>query len=263
MRLNIIRKFFFGLLVWSLSVTVQAQEEKILFPCDLFGSHLATNDLFVYDEGLVLREAKRYYAQIMMPFSKLIKKHLARLEKMEIQVVAPSHGPIHDKPETIIDSYREWVMGEPKNTVVLPYVSMHGSTRLMVERLMEDLVSRGVRVEPFNMAEADPGKLAMALVDAATVVFGTPTVLGGPHPKVVYAAYLAGALRPKTRFMSAVCSYGWGGKAIDQLKGLTENLKAEFIEPVLIKGAPSGGNFEAVESLAVAIEEKHATAGLK
>ena len=89
---------------------------------------------------------------------------------------------------------------------------MHGSTVKMVEHLTNALISRGVMVRPFNLTRTDIGELALSLVDAATVVIATPTVLFGPHPQIVYATYLANMLRPKTRYASVIGSYGWGGK---------------------------------------------------
>ncbi|MFC1942704.1 FprA family A-type flavoprotein [Chloroflexota bacterium] len=202
---------------WPETMLTYLREDKILLPCDLFGSHLATTDLYVTDESKIYEAAKRYYAEIMMPFRTNIEKHLEKLKDYQIDIIAPSHGPIHAHPEFIINAYRQWVLDPPKNTVVLPYVSMHGSTRLMVEYFVESLVQRGVSVEQFDLATVDIGKLAMSLVDAATVVLGVPTVLVGAHPKVAYAAFLANALRPKARFASIIGSYGWGSKAKEQI----------------------------------------------
>jgi flavorubredoxin len=97
----------------------------------------------------------------------------------------------------------------------------------------------------------------MALVDAATVVVGVPTVLVGPHPLAAYATLLANALRPKAKFLSIIGSYGWGGKTVETLAGMIPNLKVELLEPVLCKGVPSGADFEALDKLASAIAEKH------
>ena len=146
--------------------------------------------------------------------------------------------------------------------VALPFVSMHDSTRQMVDRLIDGLTARGVTVERFNLADADIGKLAMSLVDAATLVLGAPTVLVGPHPKAVYAAYLANALRPKTKFAAMIGSYGWATKAVETVTGMLTNLKVELLPPVIIKGAPRAADFEALDQLADAIAEKHRAAGL-
>ena len=242
---------------WPETMLTYLREDRILFPCDFFGSHLATSDLYATEEARVYEAAKRYYAEIMMPFRKAIEKNLQKLEGYEIELIAPSHGPIYHRPEFILKAYRDWVFGPPKNIVILPYISMHGSTRKMVEYFVEALIEKGVGVKQFNLAATDIGELAMALVDAATLVVGTPMVLTGAHPNVVYAAYLANALRPKLQFASIIGSYGWGGKMVDQLVGMLSNLKVEILEPVIAKGFPRGEDFEALDRLAAIIAEKH------
>jgi flavorubredoxin len=114
-----------------------------------------------------------------------------------------------------------------------------------------------VTVKQFDLTVTDLGKLAMSLVDAATVVIGTPTVLAGPHPNAVYAAFLANALRPNLKFASIIGSYGWGGKTLEQLTALLPNLKVELLEPVLIKGYPREADFKALDNLVEAIAQKH------
>ena len=242
---------------WPETMLTYLREDKILFPCDLFGSHLATNEPYVTDEGQGYETAKRYFAEIMMPFRPNIQKHLERLKGYKIDIIAPSHGPMHNKPELILKAYHSWVFDEPKNIVVLPYISMHGSTQKMVEYFVEALTQRGVGVKQFDLTVTDIGKLAMALVDAATVVVGTPTVLAGPHPNVISAVFLANALRPRIRFVSIIGSYGWGGKTVEQLQAMLPNLKVEILEPVLCKGYPREADFKALDKLATTIAQKH------
>jgi flavorubredoxin len=218
---------------------------------------MATTDLYVTDEGRVYEAAKRYYAEIMMPFRKIIQKNLEKVRQYEISLIAPSHGPMYGRPEFILEAYHDWVFSDPKNIVVLPYISMHGSTLAMVDHLVEALVEEGVTVEQFDLAATDIGKLAMALVDAATIVIGSPTVLTGAHPNIVYATYLANALRPKVKFVSIIGSYGWGGKMVEQLAGMIPNLKVEILDPVVVKGHPSDEDFVALNKLAATIAEKH------
>jgi flavorubredoxin len=242
---------------WPETMVSYLREDQILFSCDFFGSHLAASELYVRDEDRVYEAAKRYYAEIMMPFRKIIQKNLERLKSYKINFIAPSHGPVYDKPEFIIDAYEDWISENPKNVVVLAYVSMHGSTGKMVEYLVSALTERGVTVYQFNLAATDIGKLAISLVDAATIVVGTPTVHVGPHPGVVYAVYLADALRPKLKFASIIGSYGWASKAAEQIIGLIPNLKVELLTPVLCKGYPREADFQALDNLAEAIAQKH------
>lgn len=242
---------------WPETLGTYLQEDKILFPCDFFGSHLATSGLFMDDEAVVYEAAKRYYAEIMMPFRTPIRKNLEKIKELQIDMIAPSHGPIYDRPEFIIDAYKDWVSDRVKNEVVLPYISMHDSTRKMVEHFVDALIERGITVKQFNLGVTDIGKLAMSLVDAATVVFGSPTVLAGAHPEVAYAAILANALKPKTKFASIIGSYGWGGRMVEQLTGLISNLKVEILTPVIAKGHPKDDDFVALDKLADEILAKH------
>ena len=242
---------------WPETMFTYLREDRILFPCDFLGSHLATSDLFVTDESKVYEAAKRYYAEIMMPFRTTIRKNLEKIKDLEIDIIAPSHGPLYDNPEFILNAYRDWSSEKVKNEVVIPYISMHGSTKIMIDYFVDALIKRGITVKPFNLTETDTGELAMALVDTATVVVGTPTVLTGAHPNVVYAVYLLNALRPKVKFVSIIGSYGWGGKMVEQITEMLTNLKIEILDPVIVKGLPEREDFEALDRLADEIKEKH------
>lgn len=247
---------------WPETMSTYVPEDRILFSCDFFGAHLATSSLFVDDEATVYEAAKRYYAEIMMPFRKQINANLAKLDNLDIEVIAPSHGPVYDKPEFIVDAYKDWVSDSVRNKVVVPYVSMHGSTEKMVSHLVDALIDRDISVVQFELSTVDLGKLAIALVDAATVVVGSPTVLAGAHPAAVYAAFMTNAIRPKIKFASVIGSFGWGGKTVEQLTGLMPNLNVEILEPVLIKGAPKEADFAALDRLADEILAKHKKAGI-
>ncbi|WP_292491957.1 FprA family A-type flavoprotein [Methanoculleus sp. 10] len=247
---------------WPETMLSYLREDRILFSCDLFGSHYATSSLYVPNEGVIYESAKRYYAEIMMPFRSSIKGHLAKLATRDIDVIAPSHGPAYERPAFIMDAYRDWTGDAVKNMVVLPYVSMHGSTRAMVDHFVDALMQRGIPVQPFNLTKTDTGDLAKALVDAATVVIGSPTVIFGPHPQAVYAAYLANLLRPKTRYATVIGSYGWGGKTVDTVKDMLGRLKVEFLEPVYVRGHPKEADFAALDRLADEIRKKHEEAGI-
>src|SRR4030066_788457 len=134
---------------------------------------------------------------------------------------------------------------------------MHGSTAKLATYFVNALIERKISVKPFNLTRTDIGHLAMALVDAATIVIASPTVLVGPHPLVVYAVYLVNALRPKLRFASVIGSYGWGGRMLEQIKGMMTNLKGEFIEPLIVKGYPREEDFKSLDKLADEIPKKH------
>jgi flavorubredoxin len=242
---------------WPETMVSYLHEDKILFTCDLFGSHLATSELYCKDEWRVCEAAKRYYAEVMMPFRANIKKHLEKLLKYNIEIIAPSHGPLYNNIQCITKSHEDWVSDTVKNEVIIPYVTMHGSTQLMVDYLTDLLSAKGIKVEKFDLTVTDLGKLAISLVDAATMIIGSPTVLTGAHPIVISAAFLANALRPKLKFISIIGSYGWGGKMIEDIQKTIPNLKVQLLEPVLVKGKPDEQAYKAIERLADEIAMKH------
>jgi flavorubredoxin len=247
---------------WPETMCTFLREQKILFSCDFFGSHLATSELYSGDGRGTVEAAKRYYAEIMMPFRKIIQKNLEKVGSRPVEIIAPSHGPIHDRPAWVIDAYRDWVSDSVRNIAVIPYVSMHGSTEAMIRHLVESLTERGVEVHLFSLPVTDIGRLAIALVDAASLVLGTPTVHAGLHPLASQAVALANLLRPKLRFATVVGSFGWSSRAVEQVAGSIPNLKVEILTPVLARGYPREQDFLALENLAETILRKHREIGV-
>lgn len=237
---------------WPDTMCTYIAEDKILFSCDFFGSHVAGSDLFATNEALVEDAAKRYYAEIMMPFRSFIRQHLEKLAPLQIDFIAPSHGPVYSRPAFILDLYKEWASDVAKKEVVIAYVSMYDNTTKMVDYLTDRLMEKGLSVKRFNMVGVDTGQFTKALVDASTVVFATPTVLTGPHPSVVTGIYLLHVLKAKTKFVAVVNSYGWSGNLADRIKDMLPKLKAQlrYLDPVLVKGLPKENDYKALDRLA-------------
>ena len=235
---------------WPETMSTYLIEDKILFTCDFFGSHRAASHLLVENEHRVIVDAKRYYAEIMMPFRTQIRKNIEKLKQYEVKYIAPSHGPVYPNPKIIIDAYNSWISEKVEEKVLIPYISMHGSTKRIVDYLTDKFIEKDIEVIPINLSVADIGQVAMELVDAAGVIFATPYVLAGAHPSVVSTAYLANALRPKIKVASIVASYGWGGIGVNQIKQMIPNIKAEIVEPVLIKGYPKTKDFKKLDEFA-------------
>lgn len=243
---------------WPDTIFTYLRERGILFTCDFLGSHLATSDLFAWNQD----SAKRYYAEIMMPFRANARRHLERVRALKPDIIAPSHGPLHERSEVVLNAYADWTSDDVRNLVVVPFVSMHGSTEKMVSHLVNALIDRGVSVRRFNLTKTDTGALAASLVDAATIVFGTPAFITRPHPLIAYASLLTNALRPKARFVSIIGSYGWGARIVEEMRSLMSNLKVEIIEPVIAKGYPKDDDLRAIERLADEILRRHKELGL-
>ncbi len=242
---------------WPETMITFLEEDKILFTCDFLGSHIATSELYVTDESLVYLAAKRYYSEVMMPFRNNIKKNIEIVKDLAPKIIAPSHGPVYQDPKFIISATEDWISDKVKNLVLIPYVSMHGSTKILVDRLTQSLIDLDVEVMQFNLIKTDVGEIATHMVDAATIVLATPTVLLGPHPAAVYATYLVAALKPKTKYFGLIGSYGWGSKVVDMVSSTLSPLKPHIVNPVLIKGMPKDEDLKKIDDLANQIHELH------
>lgn len=242
---------------WPETMFTYFQEEGILFPSDFFGAHIATPKLYADEFGDdVLKRAKDYFGEIMMPFRPRAKQALDKLEEYEINTIAPSHGVIYRNPEKILEAHRSWTSSEVEEKVLIPYISMWGSTAEMVHALTESIAAKGVDAVPFEVSSRSLDTLAGELVDSAGVVFGTPTVLAGPHPQIIYIATLAKKLNPPTRYFGVVESHGWAGGAVKDLSELVGSTSAELLGAVEVKGSPDEKDLEKAVELGEQLAEQ-------
>ena len=240
---------------WPETMFTYLVESKVLFPCDFLGSHTAAG---FYDDEVeeLIPFAKRYYGEIMMPFSKMGKKALDKITGLEIEIIAPSHGPIHRNPERILSAYREWTAGETEEKVIVVYVTMWNSTEAMIKTMVETLLGEGIEVALYNLINADLGDIAKDLVDSRAIVLGTPTVLGGMHPQAIYAAHLVKALRPPLKYGVVLSSYGWGGGALRQAGEILGPTKIEVVEALEVHGPPSADDYDRIVEIGKQLANK-------
>lgn len=233
---------------WPETMFTYLVEDRVLFPCDFFGSHTASG---FYDDEVeeLIPYAQRYFGEIMMPFSKMGKRGVDKVDKLELELIAPSHGPVHRNPERILQAYRKWTAGETKHKAIVVYVTMWNSTEAMVKAMVETLLSEGIEVALHNLVNADIGDVARDLVDSRAIVLGAPTVLGGMHPLAIYAAHLVKALRPPLKYGAVLSSYGWGGGAVRQAGELLEPTKMEIVGALEINGPPTADDYDEVAKL--------------
>lgn len=256
-------KFIFAPNVhWPDTMFTLIKEDNLLCTCDFLGAHYTFDDVFAVPSEELEKSAKRYYAEIMMPFRVMCKKYTKMIKDMNVDMILPSHGPVHKNPDYILDLYTDWTSDLGKNLVLLPYVSMYGSTEDMIDYLKSELAKHGIESIKHDIITDDLGDLAMALVDGTTIVLGTSMVVAGPHPASVNIAYIASILKPKAKFASFVGSYGWGGNLFGILGDILAKLRLDVIEPVMVKGKPTIDDFKKLDDMVQSIVEKHKSLGL-
>jgi flavorubredoxin len=243
------------MLHWPETMFTYVPENKILFPCDFFGSHLAQA---LYDDEVsdLVAWAQKYFGEIMMPFRYNGQKAMEKIKDLPIEMIGPSHGPIHRNPERILNAYGKWVNGQTEKKAAIVYASMWRSTEKMVQVMADTLASEGVEVAEHNLAVTDISDLAKDLVDSRAIVLGAPTVLGGAHPLGVYAAYLARVLKPPAKFAAVLSSYGWGGGAVKNLQETLGPTKMEILGAFEINGPPTEADLVRVAELGKSLAER-------
>ncbi|MCD7878757.1 MAG: FprA family A-type flavoprotein [Candidatus Gastranaerophilales bacterium] len=242
---------------WPDTMFTYLKEDNIICTCDFLGAHFIFNDVFAVPSAELERSAKKYFAEIMMPFSFVCRKYVKQLKDLNVSMVLPSHGPIYNKPDYILNLYEDWAGEKGKNIVLLPYVSMYHSTKEMIDYLAKKLEDKGIPSIKYDMVDGNLGDLAIALVDGTTIVLGTSMVLAGPHPAAFNTVYLASVLKPKAKVASFIGSYGWGGNLFGKMTEMLAPLKLDIIEPILVKGKAKQEDYKKLDRMADEIYEKH------
>ncbi len=247
---------------WPDTMFTYIKEDNVICTCDFLGAHYVFSDVFAVKSDELTNSAKRYYAEIMMPFRAMCRRYVDKIRSMNVDMILPSHGPVHANSDYILSLYEKWTDEEPDNLVVLPYVSMYESTKAMIDYLAEKLEQKGISTFKFDIVSDDLGDYAMHIVDAATIVLGTSMVLAGPHPASVNAAYLTALLRPKAKFAALIGSYGWGGNLFGQIGETLKPLNLDVVGTLQVKGKPTALEFDNLEDLAEDIYHRHKSIGL-
>lgn len=213
------------MLHWPDSMCTYLVEDNILFSMDAFGQHLANSHRFDDEVGLelIMPEAAKYYANILMPFGDLIVKAVDKLGGLEMDMIAPSHGVIwRSHIDDIAKAYASWGKGEAKQKALVIYDTMWGSTEKMSHALAEGITSGDAEVKLYNLTKSDKSDIIKEVLDARAILIGSPTLNNGMFPTVAaFLCYLKG-LKPKGKLGAAFGSHGWAGgavKAIEQELG--------------------------------------------
>ncbi|MDD3927636.1 MAG: flavodoxin domain-containing protein [bacterium] len=226
------------MLHWPESMFTYLPDQALLMPNDAFGQHMASGFRFAdeVDHGYLMEEAAKYYANILLPYSKLVLKKIAEVQQMNIpiEIIAPSHGLIwRHEPMQIVEAYVRWAAQETEKRVVVAYDTMWQSTEAMALALTEGVESAGVDVRHYKLGVSDHSDVMRDILDAAAVVVGSSTVNNGVLPTVMPLLHEIKGLRPTGRKGLAFGSYGWGGGAVKEIEATLAAAGMDIFEPGL------------------------------
>ncbi|MCK5832489.1 FprA family A-type flavoprotein [bacterium] len=235
---------------WPDSMVTYIPEEKALISQDAFGMHLATGERFAeqFDEALLRNESDKYYSNIVLPYSLIVKKVLKDLAGLglDIELICPDHGPIwrgKEWVEKIIGWYSEYVDQKPTMKAVVIYDTMWGSTEILARSIAEGLIAGNASVKIINLHQSPRSEVATELLDAGALLVGSPTLNNGIFPTVADVMTYIKGLKPQNLIGTAFGSYGWSGESVGILeKNLDEMKVGRTQESIKIKYVPTNSD---------------------
>ncbi len=228
---------------WPESMMTYVKEEKLLFSMDVFGQHYASGGRFDDQESLdvIMAEAKAYFANIVMLYRAPGQKALDTASKIDIDIIAPSHGVIwRTHVDKIVSAYQDWVKGRRKAKVLIIYDTMWHSTEKMASAVLEGAMIPGVDVKLFFVRNNDLTNLATEVLDSAAIAFGSATLNQTLMPQLAaLLAYLKG-FKPSGKAGFSFGSYGWSKGACRDIEGYLKDMKfALSRDPIEVQFAPT------------------------
>ena len=248
---------------WPETMMTFEQSSGTLFSCDAFGSYGTLNGVYFDDQlstiqhDFFINEALRYYANVVSSFSTFVIKGINSLRKLDIKVIAPSHGIIwRENPQAIIDSYVRFAgymngPAEPEVTVI--WSSMYGNTEKLVNNIVQGVRKEGLPVHIHRVPEEHVGAILASAWKSAGIILGMPTYEYEMFPPMAWVLDMFRRKKVWNKKVLRFGSTGWSGGAQRELDSLTEKMKWEFIEPIEWKGAPTSFEFELAMSRSQAL----------
>ena len=224
------------MLHWPDSMAAYLTRDNILFSNDAFGQHLATERLFndQVDQCDLFSESIKYYANILTPFSPMLRKKLDEVTALNlpIEMIATSHGVVwRDNPMQIIERYAQWSNDYQENRIVIIYDTMWNGTKLLAEKIAEGirLADPEAVVNVHNLSKSDENDLITEVFKSKTAVIGSPTIANSILHSVAGFIHLMKELKFKGKKAAAFGCYGWSGESVKVINELMENAGFEVV----------------------------------
>ncbi len=256
------------MLHWPDSMMTYLDTDELLFSQDGFGMHLASSERFDYelDEALLKSEAAKYYANILTPYSGLIRKLLEKLSGLDlsIRILAPDHGPIwRAHIDKILRWYSDWAIQTPTKKAVIAFDTMWQSTDQMAHHIADGVTSSGAIAKVMPLRGSHRSDVATELIDAGGFIVGTPTINNQMFPTVADMLVYIKGLKFQNLIGAAFGSYGWSGDGARHVREALVDMKIDVIGDVLsAKYVPDEEDLKMCFELGRAVGEKivHASA---
>jgi len=221
---------------WPDTMFTYLPEEKVLFPCDGFASHFCDERLFDDRVDDFSGDFRKYYEYIMRPFKKKTLEAIEKIRHLDIQIIAPSHGPVlRTDPGKYIKAYEDWSsppkQNEGKRLIVVFYVSMYGNTKKMAEAIANGASTLDTEVKIFDAAEVSPENMRDDIESAAGILFGSSTLNGDALQPIWDIINVLFSINAKGKKCATFGAYGWSGEATKLMEDRLRGIKFRVVLP--------------------------------
>lgn len=234
---------------WPDNMVSYLIEDRILFSNDAFGQHIASSERFDDEHpiGIVIDEAEKYYANIVLPYSSQVQKAMDAVTPLTIDTIAPSHGIVwRSQVKTIVEEYKKWASNQVDNKCLVIYDTMWKSTEKLANTIQEAFESQRIPVKMANIRHSHISDIIADVLTTRFICVGSPTLNSNMLPTVSgFLTYLKG-LSPKNRVGLAFGSYGWGGQAVGHVEDALKDCGFEMLESIKVQYIPDEAQLEEI-----------------
>ena len=245
------------MLHWPDSMATYLTGDNILFSNDAFGQHYAVEELFndKADQCLLWKEAMKYFANILNPFSPILKKKLEEIAGFNLQfdIIAPSHGAIwRENPLQIVEKYAQWAEAYQENQISIVFDTMWEGTAKIAYKIAYEIHDKSpdTVVKVFNISKADKNEVMTEVFKSKGIVVGSPTVGNGILSSMAGWLEFLRQLKFKNKKAAAFGCYGWSGESVKILKEQLKTAGFDVIdEEVRLLWNPKEEDTETINAL--------------
>ena len=225
------------MLHWPDTMFCYLTEDNILFSNDAFGQHYATEFMFndQVDQAELYQEAIKYYANILTPFSRFVKKKIEEFVSLNLPVsmICTSHGILwKDNPLQIVEQYAKWAQDYQENQVTLIYDTMWNGTRRMAEAIAAGIKAEDpeIVVKLYNAGRTDKNDIITEVFKSKALLVGSPTINKGVLTSIAAILEEIRGLEFKNKKAAAFGCYGWSGESAKMIGRLLEECGLELVD---------------------------------
>lgn len=238
---------------WPDTMFTYIPQDKVLFTCDFLGAHFAHDGILrsnIANEADYYKAAKYYFDCILAPFKQpFVTNALARIAPLDIEIIATGHGPVLDSHiDELIELYKTWSKKEtnPYKSVVIPYVSAYGYTKMLAEKIAAGIETAGdIKALLFDMEKADADTVLSEVAKANGLLLGSPTILSDALEPIWNLTSSMHAATHGGKPASAFGAYGWSGEAVPNLIARLGQLRFKTTDGLKVRFMPTDSDLEA------------------